>query len=208
MSVDIDMEIFNVWNREGDESILRIYDIESGEITVVSEFAYVIEAPNWTPDGKYLIYNSKGLIYKYELATGDITEIYTDYVTNCNNDHVLSPKGDAIAVSWTNYGPEDNATIIYGSKGCMKIFSSETDDIVIQLEDGTDTRLNVGGISTNKEQLNSGIIDAFVDTVLGYRELLVEVRDGRNTLACLEAARLSAESGQWVRVNNVSLVRA
>ncbi len=113
-----------------------------------------------------------------------------------------------IAVSWTNYGPEDNATIIYGSKGCMKIFSSETDDIVIQLEDGTDTRLNAGGISTNKEQLNSGIIDAFVDTVLGYRELLVEVRDGRNTLACLEAARLSAESGQWVKVNNVSLVRA
>ncbi len=95
----VDIEVYDVWNRDQDESILQIYDLESGQISVVREFGYVIEAPNWTADGKSLIYNSKGLIYRYDLATGESSEIFTDYVNNCNNDHVLSPNGDAIAVS-------------------------------------------------------------------------------------------------------------
>lgn len=100
------IEIDNVWNRDQDESILQIYDLELGKISVVHEFETVIEAPNWTADGESLIYNSKGLIYKYTLATGDISEIFTDYVNNCNNDHVLSPKGDAVAVS---HGTEEDS---------------------------------------------------------------------------------------------------
>lgn len=81
------------------QSILEIYDITTGERKAIAEFDYVIEAPNWSMDGTYLTYNSHGRIYKYDLASGEITEIDTAYVTNCNNDHVLAADGTAIAVS-------------------------------------------------------------------------------------------------------------
>ena len=39
-------------------SILEVLDTKTGERTVVKEFDYLIEAPNWTKDGKWLYYNS------------------------------------------------------------------------------------------------------------------------------------------------------
>ncbi|MBP3704196.1 MAG: PD40 domain-containing protein, partial [Clostridia bacterium] len=48
------------WYRDDDISILEIYDVETGEREVVKEFEYLIEAPNWSPDGKSLVYNSNG----------------------------------------------------------------------------------------------------------------------------------------------------
>ena len=69
-------------------------------------------------------------------------------------------------VSWTNYGVEDNSTVIYGTKGTMKIFASELDDIVVDLSDGTSARHHVSRMSTNDNQLSSGIIDAFIETIL------------------------------------------
>jgi hypothetical protein len=43
-------------------SILETVDVQTGERTVLAKFDYLIEAPNWTRDGKYLIYNSQGYI--------------------------------------------------------------------------------------------------------------------------------------------------
>ena len=87
------------WYRDDDESILEIYDTETGTHDVIFEFPYLIEAPNWSKDGRFLTYNSDGRIFKFDLETKESTEVPTDYVTNCNNDHVLSPDGKSIAVS-------------------------------------------------------------------------------------------------------------
>jgi len=100
-------------------------------------------------------------------------------------------------VSWTNYGLEDNSTVIYGTKGTMKIFASELDDIAIDLRDGTNVRHHVSPMSTNTNQLKSGVIDAFVKTVINKTQPPVTGIDGKNTLACLEAARKSSETGEW-----------
>ena len=101
----------NPWYRVDDESILEIYDIQTNTRTVLHEFNTLIEAPNWSVDGKCIYYNSNGKIYQYELSTGTITEIDTDYVQNCNNDHVLSADGTAIAVS--HQTKEDGESRIY-----------------------------------------------------------------------------------------------
>ena len=87
------------WYRDDDESILEIYDVETDTHDVIKEFPYLIEAPNWSKDGRYLTYNSDGKIFKFDLETKESTEVPTDFVTNCNNDHVLSPDGESIAVS-------------------------------------------------------------------------------------------------------------
>lgn len=92
-------------------SILETVDVITGTRTVLKEFDHVIEAPNWTQDGRYLIYNSKGHLYRHELATGDIQEIDTGFAIDCNNDHVLSPDNTQIAVS--HFTNEDAISQIY-----------------------------------------------------------------------------------------------
>lgn len=80
-------------------SILQIYDMKTGKVEELVRFPQVIEAPNWTRDGKYLVYNSYGQIYFYNLETGENKKLETGIANTCNNDHVLSPDGKAIAVS-------------------------------------------------------------------------------------------------------------
>jgi Tol biopolymer transport system component len=92
-------------------SILETIDVHTGIRSVLREFDYVIEAPNWTQDGRYLVYNSRGHMYIYELATGDIREIDTGFAIDCNNDHVLSPDNTQIAVS--HFTNEDATSRIY-----------------------------------------------------------------------------------------------
>ena len=50
-------------------------------------------------DGSFLVYNSQGHIFRYDLATGESTLIPTGVCTRCNNDHVLSRDGKWIAIS-------------------------------------------------------------------------------------------------------------
>ena len=102
--------------------------------------------------------------------------------------------------SWTNYGQEDNGTIIYGDQGVMRIFGDYNDDIVLDLRDGTTVKYRVSGISTNRNQLKSGVIDEFVDSILGGRKPIVTGIDGHNTLAVLAAGIASAKAKSWVKV--------
>ena len=80
-------------------SRLEIIDVKSEKRVVVKQFEEKIEAPNWTPDGKYLVYNCNGLMYKIAVAGGESILINTGKVINCNNDHVLSADGKLLAVS-------------------------------------------------------------------------------------------------------------
>jgi Tol biopolymer transport system component len=93
-------------------SRLEIYDLETGKNKVLKEFPYQIEAPNWTIDGKYLIYNSRGRLFRLEIANpANDTEINTAFAVRCNNDHVLSADGERIAIS--NGTKEDGKSRIY-----------------------------------------------------------------------------------------------
>lgn len=92
-------------------SILETVDVFSGQRTVLKEFDTVIEAPNWTQDGKTLIYNSGGRLYRYTLVGGAIEQIDSGFAIDCNNDHVLSPDGTQLAVSHATY--EDAKSRIY-----------------------------------------------------------------------------------------------
>jgi TolB protein len=92
-------------------SSLEILDIVTGECTHLCELDYLIEAPNWTKDGGTLIYNAGGLIYSYDLTTGTHRSLDTSYCIECNNDHVISPDGESIAVS--HHTIEDGQSRIY-----------------------------------------------------------------------------------------------
>lgn len=49
-------------------SAMEIMDVSTGERQVVASDAGSFQAPNWTPDGKKLIYNARGNLYHFDLA--------------------------------------------------------------------------------------------------------------------------------------------
>ncbi|WP_240531841.1 biopolymer transporter TolR [Maribacter sp. 4G9] len=89
-------------------SNLEVMDVETGHREILYQSAHSIQAPNWTPDGKRLIYNSKGHLYNYDLATHGITPLNTGFAVNNNNDHVLTFDGSLLGIS--NHNQEDNRT--------------------------------------------------------------------------------------------------
>lgn len=80
-------------------SHLEVMDVASGQRKILHSFPNSIQAPNWTPDNKYLIYNSEGLLYTYELSSGKISVLKTGAVNDNNNDHVLSFDGKMLGIS-------------------------------------------------------------------------------------------------------------
>lgn len=80
-------------------SKLEIYDMETGLRKTVYESNTHFEAPNWSPDGSYLLFNQEGLLYKFYLESQTIEKLETGFANACNNDHGISPNGTKIVIS-------------------------------------------------------------------------------------------------------------
>lgn len=89
-------------------SNLELMDVTTGHREIIYKSAHSIQAPNWTVDGKKLIYNSKGHLYQYALADGTITPLNTGFAVHNNNDHVLTFDGSLLGIS--NHNQEDEGT--------------------------------------------------------------------------------------------------
>ena len=92
-------------------SRLELLDLASGHRRIIYSVDDVIEAPNWTRDGKALIYNSAGRLYRFDLESRTPTPIDTGDVIRNNNDHVLSFDGSMLAIS--SHSTDDNQSRIY-----------------------------------------------------------------------------------------------
>ncbi len=96
-------------------SRLFIYDLRDGSSHLVYTADSIWEAPNWSPDGKYLISNSKGGIYKFVLRPDGTAEpkklpIPADY--DCNNDKAISPDDKKLAFSATLPPSQDSQVFL------------------------------------------------------------------------------------------------
>jgi Tol biopolymer transport system component len=91
-------------------STMEIFNIEDQTRQVVFEENDHFEAPNWSPDGTYLLYNSHGLLYTYDLQTGQKEQLLTDFANNINNDHGISADGNTIVIS---HSPEGEGSKVY-----------------------------------------------------------------------------------------------
>lgn len=89
-------------------SNLELMEVETGHREIIHQSAHSIQAPNWTVDGRKLIYNSKGHLYNYALETHTITPLNTGFAVNNNNDHLLTFDGSLLGIS--NHNQEDDGT--------------------------------------------------------------------------------------------------
>jgi Tol biopolymer transport system component len=81
------------------EATLEVIEVDSGNRRVVRHFDSKIEAPNWSRDGKELIYNSDGRIWRIPATGGEPAQIDTGRHIDNNNDHGLSPNGSLLVIS-------------------------------------------------------------------------------------------------------------
>jgi len=81
------------------ESTLETMDVVHGLRRVVYTGFEHFEAPNWSRDGRELIVNKEGFIYRIPVGGGEFEPIDIGPLTECNNDHVLSSDGAWLAIS-------------------------------------------------------------------------------------------------------------
>ncbi|MBT9329417.1 TolB family protein [Paracidobacterium acidisoli] len=58
-----------------------------------------IEAPNWSRDGSYLVFDEDGHLMRIDAKGGAPTQIDTGAATRCNGSHGFSPDGKWLAIS-------------------------------------------------------------------------------------------------------------
>jgi hypothetical protein len=81
-------------------SQLMTMGVDGVDNRVVYRTSENIEAPNWSPNGKWLVFNSKGSLWRISADGGTTPErIPTGDVRDVNNDHVLSPDGQTVYFS-------------------------------------------------------------------------------------------------------------
>ena len=98
-----------------------------------------------------------------------------------------------MTASWTFYGPEDNSTILYGSKGIMRIYDDPDYSIKVLLNDGEKICFELDSIQTNSNQTKSGVIDLFIDSILHDRETELS---GKTILSAMRVVFASIESSR------------
>ncbi|MGA2030291.1 MAG: hypothetical protein ABSG87_09495 [Verrucomicrobiota bacterium] len=81
------------------ESTLETIAIASTDRTVVYHTRDHIEAPNWSRDGTYFLFNKNGRIYKLPAKSGTPELLDTGQQIRCNNDHGISPDGKWFTIS-------------------------------------------------------------------------------------------------------------
>jgi TolB protein len=113
-------------------SRVEILDVETGLRKQIYFSEDNMEAPNWSPDGSYLILNSRGRLYRLDIETAGISEINTGFATSNNNDHGISPDGTQLVISHhVDDLPAGQNSIIF----------------TLPLEGGTPTRVTPNGPS-------------------------------------------------------------
>lgn len=105
-----------------------------------------------------------------------------------------------MTVSWTHYGAEDNSTVLYGTKGIMRIYDDPAHSIVVKLADGSEQVFDVEQIQTNDNQTASGVIDEFVDAVIGDRPSILDAEGVIGSMKAVFASIRSSETGMPVNV--------
>ena len=90
---------------------IELLDVDTGRRTIVFRSARPVQAPNWTRDGRFLLYNVDGRIDRLELATGQVSTLDTGFATANNNDHVLSFDGRRLGISHHSAGDKDESVI-------------------------------------------------------------------------------------------------
>jgi hypothetical protein len=103
---------------------LEVIPIRSSDRRAVYHTVDHIEAPNWSKDGRFFLFNSGGLLYRLPAAGGKPELIDTGFANHCNNDHGISPDGTRLAISDQSRGGKSLIYIVPSAGGAPRQVTS------------------------------------------------------------------------------------
>jgi TolB protein len=92
---------------------MEIINVFDGKRKVILEKDGTFEAPNWMPDGKRLLFNMGGSIYKIPMEGGELEKLNTGKVIKNNNDHGISFNGKLLAISSSGEGTKGTSSAVW-----------------------------------------------------------------------------------------------
>jgi TolB protein len=113
-------------------SRLEILDVRTGRRQLLKTSKEPFEAPNWTRDGRALVYNTsgrsegRGRLVRFDLATRESSLVDTGSCTRNNNDHVLSFDGSQIGISDQSADGESAVYVLPASGGAPRRVTPKT----------------------------------------------------------------------------------
>ena len=96
-----------------------------------------------------------------------------------------------MTASWTYYAAEDNTTVIYGTKGELRLYDDPKYSVQQINADGTRIDYQIDQIQTNDNQTASGVIDLFIQSLV---ENTPPEISGEDVLHAMKAVFASIES--------------
>lgn len=105
-----------------------------------------------------------------------------------------------MTASWTYYAAEDNSTILYGTKGTMRIYDDPAHSIVVNKSSGETGYYDVEQIQTNDNQTKSGIIDLWMEALVQDKEPEISGESALSAMRAVFASLVSSEKGCTVEI--------
>ena len=109
-----------------------------------------------------------------------------------------------LTASWTHNPGEDNATVLFGSKGIMRLGSDPRFSVIVELASGEKQYYEAGKIQTNDGggQNDTGVIKAFVKSIQDKTKPEISGEEGLKALAIILACLKSSETKTFTTVEN------
>jgi predicted dehydrogenase len=105
-----------------------------------------------------------------------------------------------MTASWTHYGAEDNSTVLYGTKGIMRIYDDPAFAVRATLSDGEKIFCEAEPMQTNDTQTSTGIIDEFAGCLESGRPPEISGDEALKAMRAVFACMESSETGRTVQV--------
>jgi UDP-N-acetylglucosamine 3-dehydrogenase len=106
----------------------------------------------------------------------------------------------SMILSWTNYGAEENYTVIFCQNGVLSIGTDPTWGVIVDYRNGERELHKVGEMSTNTKQVASGIIDSFTQAIANNKPPEIDGMEGYKSLDIILTAMEAAKSGKTMRI--------
>ncbi|MBV9085587.1 MAG: TolB family protein [Acidobacteriaceae bacterium] len=107
-------------------SKLSIYDLATKSVRIIYSSGALFEAPNWSPDGKFILFNEQGKLFLLSVNGEKRTEIDLKGLLRCNNDKGFSPDGKQIAFSSTGKAKGSQVFTVPSTGGEPRLIVPET----------------------------------------------------------------------------------
>ena len=105
-----------------------------------------------------------------------------------------------MTASWTHYGAEDNSTVLYGTRGIMRIYDDPVFSVKITLTNGEKIFCESEPIQTNDNQTSTGVIDSFVACLVKKAPPAISGEEVLKAMRAVFASIESSETGRTVTV--------